>query len=153
DPRRLESCLALLQRSERFHQPTRAFYFVRSEYHRLKGNTVARDHDLERFKTSTARSALDYYLPGHTAGWKGDLKEAIRSYKAALALQPDHYNSLFFLGARLATPQLNRYSEAIWLFTACLAVHPTSYTCYRERARCYAQLGLLEDAEAECRPF
>jgi serine/threonine protein kinase len=151
DPTRLERSLSLLKRAERFHEPTRAFYFVRSEYHRLSGNDAARDDDVRRIKTSPAESALDYYLPGHTAGWDGDFKEEIRSYRAALALQPDHYNSLFFYGMRLATPEMNRYAEAIHLFTAALATSPSSYACYFKRAECYERLGRLEEAEADYR--
>ena len=89
--------LDLLRHAQTFHEPTRAFYFVRAECRRRRGDTAAADEDVKRFKAAEAQSAWDYFLPGHTAGWRGDLDEAIRSYHAALRLQPNHYNSLFFL--------------------------------------------------------
>src|SRR5207237_6604407 len=96
--------LDLLQRAQAFHQPTRAFYFVRAKCRRGQGNTAAAAEDEKQFKAAAARTAWDYFLPGHTAGWPGDLDEAIRSYQAALGLQPSHYNSLFFLAMRLSRP-------------------------------------------------
>ena len=124
DPRSVARSLDLLQRAQAFHQPTRAFYFVRAECRRRQGNTAAADEDDKQFKAAAARTAWDYYLPGHTAGWRGDLDEAIRSYRAALRLQPNHYNSLYFLAMRFNTDKINRRPEAIQLYTACIALRP-----------------------------
>ena len=70
-----------------------------------------------------AEIALDYFIPGHTAGWRGDLQEAIRSYEAALRLQPDHYPSMFFLASRLDADK--KYEQALGLWTGCIALRPT----------------------------
>jgi serine/threonine protein kinase len=102
DPRSIERSLELLRRAEAFHRPTRAFYFVRGECHRRQGNTAATAEDVKRYKAVTGQSAWDYYLPGHSWAWAGDLDEAIRSYRKALAVQPDHYNSMYFLALRLS---------------------------------------------------
>jgi serine/threonine protein kinase len=93
--------LELLQRAEQFHSPTRALYWVRSECHWVLGETEARDQAWALYEGTPAITALDHYLPGHTAGWRGDRGAAMAAYRAALRIQPDHYNSLFFLaGAR-----------------------------------------------------
>jgi serine/threonine protein kinase/tetratricopeptide (TPR) repeat protein len=149
EPKSVERSLDLLQRAQAFHQPTRAFYFVRAECRRRQGNTAAADEDEKQFKAATARTAWDYYLPGHTAGWGGDLDEAIRSYRAALRLQPNHYNSLFFLARRLATDKINRRPEAVAYFTGCIAFRPDHVAAYQNRAACYCKLGQRDAANAD----
>src|SRR5262249_39910096 len=122
EPESAERSLDLLQCAQAFHQPTRAFYFVRARCRRAQGDTAAAAGDEKQFKAAPARTAWDYFLPGHTAGWRGDLDEAIRSYQAALNLQPNHYNSLFFLAGRLS--RINRHAEAIGYQRACVALRP-----------------------------
>jgi serine/threonine protein kinase/tetratricopeptide (TPR) repeat protein len=141
--------LDLLQRAQAFHQPTRAFYFVRAECRRRQGDTAAAAEDEKQFRAATARTAWDYFLPGHTAGWGGDLDEAIRSYEAALRLQPNHFNSLYFLAMRLATDKINRWPEAIAYYTACIALRPDHFGANISRGACYKQLGRLDGAEAD----
>jgi serine/threonine protein kinase/tetratricopeptide (TPR) repeat protein len=149
DPRSVARSLDLLQRAQAFHEPTRAFYFVRAECRRRQGDTAAAAEDEKRFKAAAARTAWDYYLPGHSADWRGDLDEAIRTYQAALALQPDHYNSLFYLAKRLGTPQIKRYAEAIAYFTGCIALRPDHDWGYRDRAECHVHLGHWDAAKAD----
>jgi serine/threonine-protein kinase len=149
EPKSIERSLDLLQRAQAFHQPTRAFYFVRAECRRRQADTVAAAEDEKRFQAAAAQTAWDYYLPGHTAGWRGDLDEAIRSYQAALRLQPNHYNSLFFLAMRLT--RVNREPEAVQLFTGCLALQPDDWVVYFNRSVCYYNLGQLGDAIADTR--
>jgi tetratricopeptide (TPR) repeat protein len=151
DPKFIERSLDLLRRAEAFHPPTRAFYFVRGDALRRRGDTVAADEDAKRFKVAEAQTAWDYFLPGHTAGWRGDLDEAIRSYRAALALQPDHYNSLFFLAMRFDLDKINRRPEAVQLWTACIALRPYDYVAYSNRSVCHLHLRQLDDAIADVR--
>ena len=87
-------------------------------------------------------------MAGHSAGWGGNLQEAIRSYEAALRLQPNHFNSLYFLALRLATDRIDRKPEAIQLLTACLALRPTHQSSYVFR-QLHHELGHLEEAEAD----
>jgi tetratricopeptide (TPR) repeat protein len=150
EPKSVERSLDLLQRAQDFHQPTRAFYFVRAGCHRAQGDIAAAEKDEKQFKAAAAQSAWDYYLPGHSAGWWGDLDEAILSYKAALRLQPNHYNSLFFLGRRLSNGR-NRRQEGIAYLTACIALRPDDVTAYRERARYRRELGEVDEAIEDCR--
>jgi tetratricopeptide (TPR) repeat protein len=141
--------LDLLQRAESFHRPTRAFYFVRAQCWRRQGNTAAATEEEKQFKVAAAQTAWDYYLPGHTAGWGGDLDEAIRSYQAALAMQPNHYNSLYFLAARLASDKINRRPEAIAYATGCIALRPDHEWAYITRGECRLKIGQMEAAKAD----
>src|SRR5262249_28742565 len=134
----------LLRRAQSFHEPTRAFYFVRRDCHRFQGNAALAEADDTSFKTAVARTAWDYFLPGHSAGWGGDFEEAVLSYKAALALQPNHFDSLYFLADRLAENRLNRKAEALQLYTACIALRPgASGNCYVNRGALHHELGHL----------
>jgi serine/threonine-protein kinase len=151
DPKAFARSLDLLQRAQAFHEPTRAYYFVRSQCRHVQRDAAAADEDEKRFHVATARTAWDYYLPGHTAGWRGDLDEAIRSYRAALRLQPDHFNSLFFLALRLNTDKINRRPEAIAYLTGCIALRPDDSMAYRHRGNCYLHLGQIDDAVVDLR--
>jgi serine/threonine-protein kinase len=149
EPRSIARSLDLLQRAQDFHQPTRAFYFVRAQCRRAQGNSAAAVEDDKQFKAAHARTAWDYYLPGHSAAWAGDLDEAIRSYQAALRLQPNHYNSLYYLAIRLGTDKVNRWPEAIAYFTACIALRPDSFGACISRGNCLMHLGDLDGAKAD----
>ncbi len=149
DPESVRQSHDLLRRARAFHEPTRAFYFVRSRCHRIQGDAVSAEADIERSKDAPARTAWDHFLPGHTAGWDGDLDEAIRSYLAALAIQPDHFNSLFFLAMRLAQGNRHREAEAIAYFTACIALRPRHFFAISNRAECHQNLGQFDAAEAD----
>ncbi len=126
------------------HEPTRAFYFVRSECHKFLKNTEKADQDQESFLQAKAVTAFDYYMPGHTAGWRGDREEEIRSYEAALRIQPNHFNSLFFLAMRLSSE--GRKTEAAQLYRACLAVRPNHVPTLRNRAILVMETGENEEA-------
>ena len=141
--------LDLLKRAEGFHEPTRAFYFARSRCHASAKNAPATADDERRYKGMAGRTAWDYYLPGHTAGWEGDLEEAIRGYEVALRIQPNHYNSLFFLALRLGTDKINRRPEAIQALRGCMALRPTDLYPYLNRAEFLQKLGRLDEAEAD----
>ena len=139
----------LLDRLAAFHEPTRAFHFVQAQIHRIQGNSAAAEAADARFRTTAAVSAWDYYLPGHTFGWNGDLPEAIRSYEAALRIQPNHYQSLYFLAMRLGRLEIGRTVEAIRLYAACMALRPNDPLPLISRGNTYYRLGDNEAAEAD----
>jgi serine/threonine protein kinase/tetratricopeptide (TPR) repeat protein len=141
--------LELLERAERFHAPTRALHWVRSECHRVLDETGARDQALALFDATAATTALDHYLPGHTAGWRGDLDTAIEAYRAALRIQPDHYNSLFFLAMRLS--KAKRFDAAIAYFTGCIALRPNHVYAIYGRGEAHEGLGDIQKAEWDFR--
>lgn len=136
--------LQYLEQAEAFHPPTRAFYWVRSECQKLLNNLEEAERDLKLFQSTAATTAFDYFLPGHTAGWNGDLKEAIRSYEAALRIQPDHFNSLFFLAMRLY--KVGRTAEATQIWRACLALRPDDIATLINRAILLSEQGEFEEA-------
>jgi serine/threonine protein kinase/tetratricopeptide (TPR) repeat protein len=148
DSRSARRGLELLGRAEAFHQPSRAFYFVRGRCRKLLKDPAAGE-DERRYKEMAGTTALDYYLPGHTAGWEGDLPEAIRSYESALRIQPDHYNSLFFLGERLGKDKVNRREEAVQVLRGCFALRPTHVWAYITRAEHLDKLGRADEAVAD----
>src|SRR5262249_17464657 len=90
-----EKSLKLLHHAERFHEPTRAFYWVRSQCGWRKGTNQSAEEDVKRYKQMEGRTAWDYFMPGQTAAWNDDVEEAMRSFEAALRVQPNHFNSLF----------------------------------------------------------
>jgi tetratricopeptide (TPR) repeat protein len=149
DERRSEesarTSLEYLEVAALFREPTRGFYWVRAECHAYLGDDEAAEADRERYEQTPARFALDHYLPSHTAGWRGDLDEAIRAYRAALTLQPDNYNAMFFLGMRLESQQ--RFEKAALAFRACIALRPLeSDACWR-CADALRQLQRFDEAE------
>jgi serine/threonine protein kinase/Tfp pilus assembly protein PilF len=145
DPRSAARSLDLLDRAQAFHQPTRAFFFVRGRCRQLQGDTDAAAEDEKRFKAAAAQTAWDYYLPGFFMGeMLLDFDQAIRSYQAALALQPNHFNSLFWLGVHLLLS--HRHAEAVGYFTACIALRPGHYLAYWYRSACHHGLGHLDAA-------
>jgi tetratricopeptide (TPR) repeat protein len=66
-------------------------------------------------------------------------------------VQPDHFNSLFFLALRLDTDKINRRPEAIAYLTGCIALRPDSSLAYRNRGNCYLNLGQIDDALVDLR--
>jgi eukaryotic-like serine/threonine-protein kinase len=147
-PMTVEQALEILDRAAKFHEPTRAFWFVRHEAHKSLKNDQAAAADEERFQTAVAKTAWDHYLPGHTADWRDNVAGAIDSYEAALRVQPDHYNSLFFLGLILQNKRPERMAEAAVFYTAAIALRPNQ-VAYRNRAGCYEKLKRLDAAEAD----
>ena len=136
--------LRYLEQAEAFHPPTRAFYWVRRECLKFLNKLEEAERDLKLFQSTAATTAFDYYLPGHTAGWGGDLKEAIRSYEAALRIQPDHFNSLFFLATRLHSG--GRKAEAVQIWRVCLALRPNHVPTLRNRAIALGEQGNFDEA-------
>ena len=64
-------------------------------------------------------------------------------------MQPDHYNSLFFLADRLSHDKIKRCPEAIAYYTGCIALRPDHIFAYMSRAECHEKLGQLDEAEAD----
>ena len=62
-PERIERSLYFLQRAQSFHEPTRAFFFVRSESHRVRGDNAASNADAGMFCTRRRPGRLWDYFP------------------------------------------------------------------------------------------
>jgi serine/threonine protein kinase/tetratricopeptide (TPR) repeat protein len=144
-----ERSLELLRRAESFHEPTRAFYVIRTDCFRRQGKNAEAEADAKRSELAPARTAWDHYVAGRAAQLKHDIGGAIRSYRATLSMQPDHYNALFVLAVCLESTK--NYSEALGLFSACLALRPVQGRAdvYCHRSYCYRMLGAIEAADAD----
>jgi tetratricopeptide (TPR) repeat protein len=135
--------LDFLRRAELFHEPTRAFYFVRSECYKYLGEEEKKERDLKAYKEAEAVSAFDHFLPAHTASWRGRRQEAIDGYKAALLVEPNHYASLFYLAHRQIHTEPRAAAE---IFRACLALRPNHSSALINRAGCLRMLQEYEEA-------
>jgi len=146
--------MKILTLAEKHHAPTKGLYWCRWRfYDRLKNRPEA-DAAKKQYDSTPATVPLDYYIPGHTLGWWGNRDAAIKAYQAALRLQPDHYNSLFFLADRLK--HAKRYPEAVAYFTCCIAleregtaVRHKRITGLEARAQAYELAGDLVSAELD----
>jgi tetratricopeptide (TPR) repeat protein len=147
DRRKTSRCLALLDRAKAIREPTRAFYWIQANAEELLHNLAARDAILERLKAAPIASAWDYYLEGHTAGWHGDVDAAMAAYRQALRIEPDHFNSLIFLGKRLS--EANDYRVALGYLTACIASRPQNPLGYVMRGQVYLTIEEWEEAAAD----
>ncbi len=136
--------LNYLSLATRFHKPTKAFYWVRKEIHKYLKDSFSAERDEGLYEATPAQTAWDYYLPGHTAGWRGDREEAMRGYRRTLLVQPDHFNSLFFLAMRLGAE--GRYEEAAQVYRACVALRPNHVPSLRNRSGTLSHLGRNEEA-------
>jgi tetratricopeptide (TPR) repeat protein len=87
-------------------------------------------------KAAPVSSAWDYYLEGHTAGWKGDHETQVAAYRQAIRIEPDHLNSLFFLGMHYSQAKLD-YTAAVGYFTACIALRSDHVGSYSNRGIAY----------------
>ena len=146
DPQAYSRSLAFLNKAKAFHEPTRAYWFVRwSTCLRLKHDVAAKEAE-QYFQAAKATTAWDHYLPANL-GWAA-AGNPIQACQAALRVQPDHFASLSFLADRLSH-DVNRRPEAIAYYSACIALRPTAPGPYEGRARCHEKLGHLEEAEAD----
>src|SRR6185369_9163771 len=66
-----------------------------------------------------------------------------------LRVQPDHYESLFFLALLFQNHMIERRREAIAYYAACIALHPELITSLTNRGNCFEALGELDEAEAD----
>ena len=135
--------LRYAEMAKRIHPATRAFFWVQQKCCSLIGDESEKNRNIELYQSTPASSAFDYFLPGQSAAWGGDLDEAIRLYKAALRIQPDHFPSLFFLAYRQI---FSRPDEAAQVFRACLALRPDHVSTLRNRAIALHRHGENEEA-------
>jgi tetratricopeptide (TPR) repeat protein len=141
--------LKYLDLASRFHERTKAYYWARQQIHEFLKDTASATADRKQYEATPPRTAWDWFLPGHSAAWGGDRKTAIRSYEAALRIQPDHFNSLYFLALRLGTEK--RHAEALGYWSACIALRPKHSEARLSRGTSYKNLGNSEAAESDYR--
>jgi tetratricopeptide (TPR) repeat protein len=88
--------------------------------------------------------ALSRNVSGDLYFDEGDYKQAIREYRAGLAMKPGDINLLNSLGVALA--EVNRHREAIECFTRVLAVKPGNHMALVNKGMSCRQIGLDDEA-------
>lgn len=86
-------------------------------------------------RTIEAREFWSTYRDASAHRMAGDCSAAVSAYRAALALRPQHEDSLYYLGNCLL--DLERYDEAIDAYRQLVALNPDG------SARAYVQWGLV----------
>jgi tetratricopeptide (TPR) repeat protein len=79
---------------------------------------------------------------------KGEARKAARFYESVLAIQPEHFESLHYLG--LIRAQQNKYNEAMALLGKAVHQNPRSADARVNLAVLFETLGRPEDAITHC---
>lgn len=92
---------------------------------------------------------LGHYNLGNAYHLRGQLDEALASYRRALALNPAHRDALHNSGVVLG--MMGRPGEAIPVFTRLIEIDPGYLDAYFNRAQAYAMLGDRSKAADDAR--
>jgi len=136
-----------LDKALSFHEPTKVVHWIRKELHTYLNEDDEAAAANALYESTPAKNDWDWYLPGHSAGWRGNRTAARDAYHSVLKQNPSHFNSLFFLGDRYATDSM--YSEAIAYYTAAIALRPDHVYARKHRARALEKTGDFGSAEAD----
>ena len=92
-------------------------------------------------------TALDFFLLAEQQRKAQKFEEALRQYRQALRLDPDHFWAMNFMG--LCHLQRLRASAAVASYTACISERPDFVWPYVTRAVAFAELEQFDDAMAD----
>jgi tetratricopeptide (TPR) repeat protein len=145
--------IELLEKAQKIREPTRAFYWIRGHANGWIGDAAAKDADLEKRKTAPVVFAWDYFFEAQTARWNDDLDAAVTGYRQALRIEPDHCNSLYWLGFCLGHYTQDDYTQdfeaSIAYYTACIALRPDFWPAYANRGSSYLKLKNWNEAASD----
>jgi tetratricopeptide (TPR) repeat protein len=166
DPAAAREMLALLDRANALHEPSRSSYRLEAQAHRTLGEAAKADEEQRRADDpQTPATALDHFLLGEryrqetvkeaSAQTEAQVWElnrfrrarAIEEYRAALALDPKHFWAHFQIGR--CSLQLKRTAEAVEALTYCVALRPESPWGYTVRGLILGELDRYAEAEAD----
>jgi tetratricopeptide (TPR) repeat protein len=140
--------LIYLRKAESVHRPTHAFYAVRAGCQAALGEEAAADADRQLRDKTPPAMAVDHYLRGQAAYAHKQLADGVRSFEAALRLEPTHYWSMMGLGYCLC--DLGRgpedFAAAAAIFRGCIMSRPDHAHAYIWRANAYTKLRRYEQA-------
>jgi tetratricopeptide (TPR) repeat protein len=143
--------LVYLDRARTAHQPTRAYYAMRGACRKALGDQEAARADLQRIRDTPPSMAIDHFLLGQAAMLVGKKNLAVKSFEAALHLEPTHQWSLLCMGACLndygQAPE--DYAASVGLFTGYIFHAPDRAIAYAWRGIAYSHLKRWEDAVAD----
>ena len=139
--------LKALDRAENLGVQSRALLLRRARYHDMTGDENQRDLTLLDAEKIEPSSSLDFFLIGEERRRAGLFDEALKSYRQALQVDPEHFWSLHQMAQ---THLLSGQAEAaVAGYTACITRRPDERICYLTRGIAYASLGQIEPALAD----
>ena len=95
-----------------------------------------------------AAQAQQFFMQGWALHQKQQLADALGFYAKALALQPQHFDALHLSG--IAAAQNQDLPRARALMTQAIAAQPQHAVAYVNRGAVLLDMGLLEEALADC---
>ncbi len=166
-PQEARDALALLDAARLLHEPTRGEYRIRQwAYRQLGDDTKAAEAQKLSDDPKGPTTALDHFFrgedyrrdaafksdpsEGQKDAWKRDpelMGKAIDEYRKALAIDPQHYWSLYQLGRCYLT--LGRLAESLEALGACVASKPESPWAFSARGLTLAQMKRYSEAERD----
>jgi serine/threonine protein kinase/tetratricopeptide (TPR) repeat protein len=135
--------LRILDRAGRLGPPTPAFHLSRARLLARQGDEPGAAAERRRAEALRPVSAGDFYLTGVEQYQAGDAAGAVGSFRAALRLQPNHFEAQCFLA--ICSLNAGRAGEAQAALTACIGQRPDFAWPYLLRGFAAARA----DAEAE----
>ncbi len=140
--------LRILERASQLSPPTRAFYLCQAYLLALRGDSSESEAARKRAEALLPVTASDFYLTGVDQYQEGgEATRAIRSFRDALRLQPNHFEAQCFLA--ICSLQAGRPGEARIGLTACIGQRPRFAWSYMLRAVAEVQEQAYADAEAD----
>src|SRR5579871_1243245 len=143
-----EQGLHILDRASQLGPPTRAFYLCQAHLLALRGDSSESEAARKRAEAILPVTASDFYLTGvdqYQDG--GGATRAIRSFRDALRLQPNHFEAQCFLA--ICSLHAGRPGEARIGLTACIGQRPRFAWSYLLRAIAAVQEQAYADAETD----
>jgi tetratricopeptide (TPR) repeat protein/serine/threonine protein kinase len=143
-----EQALLYLARAATAHPPTQGFYVLSSLGRAALGQEAAAQADRKRAKQMPPALAVDHYILGRAATNSKEIARAIKSFEAALDVEPTHYWSLMRLGYCLCDfgRDPKDFDRAVVAFRGCILKRPDHGHAYYCLANALRKLG--QDKEA-----
>jgi serine/threonine protein kinase/Flp pilus assembly protein TadD len=139
--------LRLLDRLGSLARSSRAFHLSRARILDRSGDGPAAANERSRAENLPSDSAGDHYLTGMEHYRAGDTAQAIRSFRAAVTLQPNHSEAHCFLA--ICALNGGRPAEALATLTACIDLRPDFAWPYLLHGFAAAQANAFQEAEAD----
>jgi serine/threonine protein kinase/Tfp pilus assembly protein PilF len=145
--RQAAEALDILDGANRLSAPTRAYHFRRALFLAQQGDRPGAAAERQRADALQPASASDFYLTGVDRYQGGDAAGAIRCFRDALRLRPNHYEAQCFLA--VCSLNAGRPGEARVGLTACIGQRPDFAWAYLLRGFAAIQEQADTDAEAD----
>jgi serine/threonine protein kinase/Flp pilus assembly protein TadD len=139
--------LQILEQSRALDITTRSYHARRASYLERLGDLQAARDESRQTEAVKGDLAVDSFLLGELLFRQGAIEQAIRSFKQALRLDPDHFWAQYFLAVCHLKNDPPRSAEANAHLTACLSRRPEFP--WISLLRGYAQGALGEFTAAE----